>query len=122
MIMRIHQQAWAVGALAAICCSAIVAQSAPLPTSTLPASLEMCMKIAADEQRLQCFDRESAALAHSTASPAAATGAASASVVLTPAQKMGLTQDKINRLEADHAGKPAVPELKTIQARLTQVP
>jgi len=135
---------WIGGAFLGLTCTAVVAQSPSSPTSALPATLEACTKIVSNNERLQCFDRESAALAHATApgmaagpttatapgsaaapataaAPGGAATPANPAVALTPEQRLGLSGDRIRRLEDTNAGKPATPELKNLQAHITEV-
>jgi hypothetical protein len=107
------------GAFLWVCCTSLGAES------LLPTTLEACMSIVPDKERLQCFDRETAALSHMSAAtkshtntqPQSHTGTAAA--VLTPEQKLGLSEDKVRRLEQDRGVNP--PKVKELQAHVAQL-
>lgn len=130
---------WTTGALMWICWTSVPAQS------SLPPTLEGCMKIAADKERLHCFDRESAALSHAAApgpatasagataqtprpatqtetdTPASRTAAETSAKRLTPEQKLGLTEDRVRRLESTQSGVKPPPEVKELKAHVAQL-
>src|SRR3569832_1555399 len=66
-----------------------------------------CTKVPDDTQRLACFDRVAAALSnvHAPAAPPK----------LTPEQMIGLTRDKVDKLEPP-ADAPAEPQIKNFTA------
>jgi len=96
---------------------------------SLPATLDACTRIAADKARLQCFDREAAALSQherssQQPSPKAADAPAAvpAAPLLTPEQKFGLTAEKVQRQqEARGAVAAQPPSVTRVQTRVLQV-
>lgn len=74
--------------------------------------IETCDQIAADQERLKCFDRE-VAKARALEADAPAVPAQPQATELTPQQKMGLTPGKIVKLES-----PPEAELKELSAKI----
>jgi hypothetical protein len=87
-----------------------------------------CMKVGDDTQRLACFDRQAAALVAAQSHPSApatkptavAAAAPAAAAKLTPEQKIGLTRDKVDALEAA-PGAPPEPEIKNFTAAIKNI-
>lgn len=71
-----------------------------------------CTKVPDDTQRLACFDREAAALStvHTPAAPPK----------LTPEQRIGLTRDRVDKLETP-PDAPAEPQIKNFTAAIKSV-
>jgi hypothetical protein len=86
--------------------------------SASTADLLACMKVGDDAQRLACFDRQAAALVAAQGRLAAA--APPAPPKLTPEQKIGLTRDKVEKLETAPDAPPA-PEIKNFTAAISGV-
>lgn len=87
------------------------------PTGT---GLDSCPQIAADQERLACFDREFALLAQRKPAVAAAKPAAPdtpAAVELTAEQAVGLPAGKILKLQKSPTGT----EIKALDARIERV-
>ncbi len=86
------------------------------------------MKVGDDTQRLACFDRQAAALVAAQSHPSApaakptavAAAAPAAPAKLTPEQKIGLTRDKVDALEAA-PGAPPEPEIKNFTAAIKNI-
>jgi hypothetical protein len=95
----------------------------------LPAALDACTRIASDKARLQCFDREAAALSQHDGSSqqrnqraADAPAAVPAPPQLTPEQKFGLSTDQVQRQEEARGAVAAQPPSVTrVQTRVLQV-
>jgi hypothetical protein len=87
-----------------------------------------CMKVGDDTQRLACFDRQAAALATlqgrataaAAAKPVAPAAAPGGAAKLTPEQKIGLTRDKVDALEAV-PGAPPEPQIKNLTAAIRSI-
>jgi hypothetical protein len=71
-----------------------------------------CTKIPEEAQRLACFDREAAVL---SAAPTPAVPPK-----LTPEQKIGLTRDQVEAMQAP-AGAPPEPQIKDFTAAIKSV-
>src|SRR5690348_1854800 len=101
MIMQINLPAGVLRiAIVAIAFAALYSRAA-VAQSLLPPTIEACTKVVSEHERLQCFDRESAALMshhEAAARPAAAPA-------LTPEQKLGLSPVQVHRLEKDQGVK-----------------
>jgi hypothetical protein len=114
--------------LAALSALAPAAWAANLATADILA----CMKVGDDTQRLACFDRQAAALVAAqsraiapAANPAAVAAAAPAAPApapakLTPEQKVGLTRDKVDALEAA-PGTSREPEIRNFTAAIKSI-
>lgn len=105
---------WVVGLLALLESGSLVAQS-------LPPTLDACTRIAADKERLECFDRESAALSRRApplSRELAVAPEATSARQLTPEQKFGLSPDRVRQQE-EHRG--AAPAMKELQAHVTRL-
>jgi len=95
----------------------------------LPPTLDACTRITSDTARLQCFDREVAALSrhdsssqHRNPGTVDAPAATPATPLLTPEQKFGLTPEKVQRQqEARAAVAAAPPPVARVQTRVLQV-
>jgi hypothetical protein len=75
---------------------------------TPPGALRSCAKIDDDTARLACFDREIARV--SVADPP---GKESAPVSLSPEERLGLSEQRVQRLESKGAAQPqAISELQ----------
>jgi hypothetical protein len=87
-----------------------------------------CMKVGDDTRRLACFDRQAAVLVAAQSHPiapaakpaAVAAAAPPAPAKLTPEQKIGLTRDKVDALEAA-PGAPPEPEIKNFTAAIKNI-
>ncbi len=87
-----------------------------------------CMKVGEDTQRLACFDRQAAALVAAQSRPiapaakstAVAAAPPAAPAKLTPEQKIGLTRDKVDALEAVPGAAPE-PEIKNFTAAIKSI-
>lgn len=81
--------------------------------ATLPPTLRACVGIADDKVRLACLDREIALLENASVHNPAAT------VVLTPEQKLGLPQKRVEQIEAP-VGAPAPATVKGLEAHIAK--
>jgi hypothetical protein len=90
-------------AFATICFFGLAAQ--PSMADVLPESLRSCVQILGDAERLACFDREIARLQISIAPPERASA-----ILLTPEEKLGLTNSRVLQLESGSSGDPPPPK------------
>jgi hypothetical protein len=81
----------------------LVLAAGPSVADGLPDSLRSCIKITGDTERLACFDREVARATSSVATPKGA-----AVPPLTPEQKLGLSNSRVQHLESP--GEPPPPK------------
>jgi hypothetical protein len=106
--MRHGLKMWAVAGIFLTGCEAAGAEPAT-------AALKACAKVTDATARLQCFDREVAALTAENSPPKAP-----AAVELSPQQKLGLSQARIEQLESQ-AGAPTTPKVTKLAAHIAHV-
>jgi hypothetical protein len=76
----------------------------PSTADVLPESLRSCVRISNDTERLACFDREVARTTTVASAPKEA-----AALPLTPEQKIGLSNARVQQLELKSSGAPPPP-------------